>query len=118
MTQYNFSDLNTAATPTAIPPKSRTVKKSPLYARMEKMNVGGAFVIDEAQMATVAANVYATAKRLGIKVTLRQLAEGVGVWRVRNTNPQTDVERAKESGRGRRAASKPATRTRASARAA
>ena len=111
MQQYNFSDLNTDRNLSAIPPKTRTVKKSPLAARMEKLKINEAFVIDDAQMASVAANVYATAKRVGIKVTLRQLEDGVGVWRVRNTNAaQTDTERKNESGkvqgqrRGRKAA--------------
>lgn len=87
MTQnYTFSDINTAQNVATIPPKTRTVRKSPLFARLEKLKIGDAFIIDNAQMASVAANVYATAKRAGIKVSLRQLPEGVGVWRVRNTN--------------------------------
>ncbi len=96
MTQYNFASLPTNTT--SIPAKTRTVKKSPLFAKMEKMNVGpdSAFVIEKAQMASVAANVYATAKRIGIKVSLRQLPEGVAVFRVRNTNAQTDTERKNE----------------------
>lgn len=94
-TQYSFSNLNNA-TAHNIPPKTRTVPKTPLFAKLEKLKVGGAFVIDGTQMSDVAANVYATAKRAGIKVSLRQLPEGVGVWRVRNQNPQTDVERVNE----------------------
>jgi hypothetical protein len=101
MTQYQFSDLNTDRTVNNIPPKTRTVKKSPLAARMEKLKINEAFVINDAQMASVAANVYATAKRIGVKVTLRQLPEGVGVWRVRNTNAsQTDTERKNETQNG------------------
>ncbi|BBA65257.1 predicted ORF [Xanthomonas phage XacN1] len=101
MTQYQFSDLNTDRTVSNIPPKTRTVKKSPLAARMEKLKINEAFVINDAQMASVAANVYATAKRIGVKVTLRQLPEGVGVWRVRNTNAsQTDTERKNETQNG------------------
>lgn len=101
MTQYQFSDLNTDRNINAIPPKTRTVKKSPLAARMEKLKINEAFIINDAQMASVAANVYATAKRIGVKVTLRQLAEGVGVWRVRNTSAsQTDTERKNESQNG------------------
>lgn len=110
-TNYSFSNLN-ASTAHAIPPKTRTVPKTPLFAKLEKLKVGGAFVVDGAQMSQVAPNIYATAKRAGIKVSLRQLPEGVGVWRVRNQNPQTDVERANEgvpakvrkSTRGRKAA--------------
>ena len=101
MTQYQFSDLNTDRNVSNIPPKTRTVKKSPLAARMEKLKINEAFVINDAQMASVAANVYATAKRIGVKVTLRQLPEGVGVWRVRNTNAsQTDTERKNETQNG------------------
>lgn len=101
MTQYQFSDLNTDRTVSNIPPKTRTVKKSPLAARMEKLKINEAFVVNDAQMASVAANIYATAKRIGVKVTLRQLPEGVGVWRVRNTNAsQTDTERKNESQNG------------------
>lgn len=101
MTQYNFSDLSGDRLLNNIPPKTRTVKKSPLYARMEKLKIGEAFVVNDAQMASVAANIYATAKRIGIKVTLRQMPEGVGVWRVRNTNAsQTDTERKNESQNG------------------
>ena len=101
MTQYQFSDLNTDRTVSNIPPKTRTVKKSPLAARMEKLKINEAFVINDAQMASVAANIYATAKRIGVKVTLRQLPEGVGVWRVRNTNAsQTDTERKNETQNG------------------
>ncbi len=98
MTQYQFSELQNDRNTVAIPPKTRTVKKSPLTARMEKLKINDAFVVNDAQMASVAANIYATAKRIGIKVTLRQLPEGVGVWRVRNTNAsQTDTERKNES---------------------
>lgn len=101
MTQYQFSDLNTDRTVSNIPPKTRTVKKSLLAARMEKLKINEAFVINDAQMASVAANVYATAKRIGVKVTLRQLPEGVGVWRVRNTNAsQTETERKNEAQNG------------------
>jgi hypothetical protein len=75
MTQYQFSDLNTDRTVSNIPPKTRTVKKSLLAARMEKLKINEAFVINDAQMASVAANVYATAKRIGVKVTLRQLPQ-------------------------------------------
>lgn len=101
MTQYQFSDLNTDRTVSNIPPKTRTVKKSPLAARMEKLKINEAFVVNDAQMASVAANIYATAKRIGVKVTLRQLPEGVGVWRVRNTNAsQTDTERKNETQNG------------------
>ena len=87
MNGYTFSNLNSDIG--AIPAKTRTVKKSPLYARMEKLKIGEAFVINDAQMTSVAANIYATAKRAGIKVTLRQLEEGVGVWRIRNSNAAT-----------------------------
>ena len=101
MTQYQFSDLNTDRTVNNIPPKTRTVKKSPLAARMEKLKINEAFVVNDAQMASVAANIYAIAKRIGVKVTLRQLPEGVGVWRVRNTNAsQTDTERKNETQNG------------------
>lgn len=97
MSQYQFSDLNTDRNISAIPPKTRTVRKSPLAARMEKLKINEAFVINDAQMASVAANIYATAKRIGVKVTLRQLENGVGVWRVRNTSAsQTDTERKNE----------------------
>ncbi len=99
MNKYNFSDL-TNATATSIPAKTRTVQKSPLYARMEKLSVNSGFVIEKAQMASVAANVYATARRLGIKVTLRQIPEGVGVWRVRNSG-SADTERSEASTAGR-----------------
>jgi hypothetical protein len=99
MTPYQFSEFNTDRN--TIPPKTRTVKKSALTTRMEKLKINDAFIIDDAQMASVAANVYATAKRIGIKVTLRQLSEGVGVWRVRNTNAsQTDTERNNETQNG------------------
>ena len=101
MTQYNFSDMNTNSSAIAIPPKTRTVKKSPLYARMEKMKIGEAFVVNDAQMASVAANIYATAKRIGIKVTLRQLEEGVGVWRVRNQqNASNNTNESQNEGSG------------------
>jgi hypothetical protein len=97
MTQYNFSDLTSDRSLSHIPPKTRTVKKSPLYARMEKLKIGEAFIVNDAQMGSVAANIYATAKRIGIRVTLRQMPEGVGVWRVRNSNiAQTDTERKNE----------------------
>lgn len=97
--KFPFSDLTSDRSLNNIPPKTRTVKKSPLYARMEKLKIGEAFVVNDAQMASVAANIYATAKRIGIKVTLRQMPEGVGVWRVRNTGTaQTDTERKNESG--------------------
>lgn len=113
MAQYNFSDLSGDRSLNNIPPKTRTVQKSPLYARMEKLKIGEAFVIKDSQMGSVAANIYATAKRIGIKVTLRQLDEGVGIWRVRNlSQSQTETERknegtkvpAKGRGRGRKAA--------------
>ena len=91
MTQYTFSNLNSNTN--EIPAKTRTVRKSPLYARMEKLKVGEGFVVNDAQMASVAANIYATAKRAGIKVTLRQLEEGVGVWRQRNsTSAQSETK--------------------------
>lgn len=92
MNGYTFSSLNSDIG--AIPAKTRTVKKSPLYARMEKLKIGEAFVINDAQMTSVAANIYATAKRAGIKVTLRQLEEGVGVWRIRNTASQSEKSEA------------------------
>lgn len=107
MTQnYTFSDLNNASSVAPIPPKTRTVRKSPLFARMEKLKIGEAFVINDAQMSKVAANVYATAKRAGIKVSLRQLPEGVGVWRVRNTTASQSedgqAQTARKSIAGRR----------------
>jgi hypothetical protein len=113
MTQYNFASLPTNVS--AIPAKTRTVKKSPLFAKMEKMNVGpdSAFVIEKGKMESVAANVYATAKRIGIKVSLRQLPQGVAVFRVRNTNAQTDTERKNEGVPAKRRTLKKASRKQA-----
>ena len=95
MSQYNLTSLSRSLSD--IPAKTRTVAKSPLYSKMEKMGIGEAFVVEKAEMASVAANIYATAKRIGIKVTLRQLPEGVGVWRIRNSNARTEVEQTKET---------------------
>ena len=95
MTQYQFSDLNTDRTVSNIPPKTRTVKKSPLAARMEKLKINEAFVVNDAQMASVAANIYATAKRIGVKVTLRQLPEGVGVSAIPTPRRPTPNARTK-----------------------
>lgn len=100
---YTISNLKEATN--VIPPKARRTQKSPLFKRMENMPIGDAFVLEGAEMASVAPNAYATAKRAGIKVTLRQIPEGVGVWRIRNPNPQTDLEVDKENegvrGRGK-----------------
>lgn len=73
----------------AIPAKTRTAKKkSLLLQRMEKMGVGHSFIVKDAEIKAVAPTIYATAKRVGIKVLLRQVEDGVGVWRVED-KPET-----------------------------
>lgn len=79
-----------------IPAKTRTVTTPPLEAKMKSMKVSESFLLEGAEMKSAAPNCYATARRLGIKVSLRQLDGGVGVWRVRNPSPRTDLEERKE----------------------
>ena len=80
MNQLNISEISKKV---AIPAKTRTVKKkSILLQRMEKLGIGHSFTIKDAEIKAVAPTVYATAKRIGIKVTLRPVENGVGVWRI------------------------------------
>lgn len=91
MNQLNISEISKKV---AIPAKTRTMqKKSLLLQRMEKLGVGHSFVVKDAEIKAVAPTVYATAKRAGIKVTLRQVENGVGVWRVADSSaiPQANA---------------------------
>ena len=105
MNQLNISEITKGV---AIPPKTRSMKPSPLFLKLDQVGIGGSFVIEDVKVADVSATVYATAKRAGVKVSLRQLDNGVGVWRIHNESPQTDLEIYKEQAaqprRGRRAA--------------
>ncbi|QDJ96296.1 hypothetical protein Xoosp13_109 [Xanthomonas phage Xoo-sp13] len=92
--QYNIKSI--PQTLTHIPAKTRTVTTPPLEAKMKSMKVNESFMLEGAEMKSAAPNCYATARRLGIKVTLRQLDDGVGVWRVRNATPRTELEERKE----------------------
>lgn len=84
MNQLQLSEINKKL---AIPAKTRTTKKkSLLLSRMEKLGVGHSFVVQGADIKAVSPTIYATAKRAGIKVTLRVLDEGVGIWRVKDSN--------------------------------
>lgn len=87
MNQLNISEISKKV---AIPAKTRTAKKkSVLLQRMEKLGTGHSFVVRDAEIEAVAPTIYATAKRVGIKVTLRQVENGVGVWRVGNRETET-----------------------------
>jgi hypothetical protein len=83
MNQLQLSEINKKM---AIPAKTRTTKKkSLLLSRMERLGIGHSFTVQGADIKAVAPTIYATAKRAGIKVALRVTDEGVGVWRVKDS---------------------------------
>lgn len=99
MNQYKISEIEAPSTSNAlasIPKKRRNRKPSPLFLKLDAMKIGDGIVIEGATTKDIAANVYNTATRASIVVTLRQLDNGVGVWRIHNTNPKTDAEVTKE----------------------
>lgn len=64
-------------------PQTRGPKESPLAAAMREMTVGGPALVVENPDAGTGARLYRVAKRLGIKLVVRQLDGGrVGAWRV------------------------------------
>lgn len=89
MKDYNIAPLPKSAQD-QIPPKTRSVSKSPLFQKLSTIKVNEAFVVSndgnedhDAFVKRVSPNIYATARRAGVSVSLRRLPEGVGVWRVR-----------------------------------
>jgi len=77
--QLNLSEISKKS---EIPPKTRTMKKkSLLLQRVEKLGVGHSFVVQDAEIKAIAPTIYATAKRAGVKVMLRQVDNGVYVRR-------------------------------------
>lgn len=92
MNQLQLSEINKKV---AIPAKTRTTKKkSTLLQRMEKLGVGHSFIVHDADIKAVAPTIYATAKRAGVKVALRVVDEGVGVWRVKDSKSETHSTKA------------------------
>lgn len=93
MNQFTLSEISKKA---EIPAKTRTTKKkSSMLQTMEKLGVGHSFTVKDADIKAHAPTIYATAKRAGIKVTLRAVDNGVGVWRVKDSKKSATVKTAK-----------------------
>lgn len=88
---YNISELPKNIQNDSIPAKSRTVQKSPLAQKLSSMKVNEAFMLEGADMKKVSPNLYATARRMGVKISLRALPQGVGVWRVRKSRSDSSA---------------------------
>lgn len=78
MVQFNLSQIEKKV---PLLPRTRVTQPSALLQRMQKLGDGHSFTIKEVTLKEVSATVYATAKRAGIKVSLRQDGEDVRVWR-------------------------------------
>jgi hypothetical protein len=97
-----FSNIRKAS---ELPAKSRTTQESPLAAQMKKLTkVGQSFLIEGVEIPNVAPTVYATARRLGVKVSLRSEEGGVGVYMTQLAE-DTEINTPKRGpGRPRKAA--------------
>lgn len=78
MNQFTLSQIEKKV---PLLPRTRTTRPSQLLQRMQKLGDGHSFLIKDAELKAVSATAYATAKRAGIKVSLRQDGEDVRVWR-------------------------------------
>ncbi len=79
-----------------IPSKVRAPRQSsnPITQRLQKLNVNHSFVIEGADLKKIHPQVYATSKRLGIKVLTRSVEGGVQVWRVPDRATKTAARKA------------------------
>src|SRR5688572_5362377 len=83
MSNYNVSPIIKNA---PIPQKIRAPRatKNPITARMQNLGVGQSFVVEGAELKSIHPQLFATSKRLGIKISTRTVDNGVQVWRIQN----------------------------------
>jgi hypothetical protein len=89
---YSFSGIRKQ---NAIPAKVRSTKESALATQIKKLSrVGHSFLIENVKLSNVAPTVYATARRLGCKVSLRTEGNGVGVFLTQQAPASTEDQAA------------------------
>lgn len=68
-----------------IPPRmaSRKRDKTPLPEALEKLKVGQSVLVDDMSGSGIAASMLAVSRKTGYSFTMRNMHNGVRVWRVR-----------------------------------